>query len=75
VAGAAKLDGTGARQSYVTAGSEPFAMATGGQHICWANFGTGTIAEANLDGTGVNQGFITGANLPVGLAWRSMYRR
>jgi virginiamycin B lyase len=40
----------------------------GAGHIYWANFGTGTIGEANLNGTGVNQNFITGADCPIGVA-------
>jgi hypothetical protein len=43
-------------------------LAVDGDHIYWANQGSGTIGEANLDGTNVNQRFITGGDFPYGLA-------
>ena len=46
----------------------PAARALTPPRIYWANFGSGTIGEANLDGTGANQGFITGATGPDGVA-------
>src|SRR5258708_6963619 len=36
-------------------------------HLYWANFGDGTIDEANLDGTGVTT-IVTGQNGPYGVA-------
>ncbi len=65
--GRANLDGTGAQQNLLPAGSVA-GMAVDGAHIYWAEPGANAIGRANLDGSGVNQNFITGADHPQGVA-------
>jgi virginiamycin B lyase len=43
-------------------------VAADGEHIYWANHGTGTIGRADLDGSHVDQRFVNGASDPVGVA-------
>ena len=66
--GRAKLNGTGAEQSFITGASHPWGVAVDGVHVYWANLLTNTIGRAGLDGTGAEQTFITGAGEPVGSA-------
>jgi len=57
--GRANLDGTGADESYFTAGAASAAgVAVDASHIYWANADfAGTIGRATLDGTGVDESF------------------
>ena len=56
----------------VGAGASVTAAAANAATLYWANFGNGTIGQANLDGKNVSQNvsqsFITGASGPLGVA-------
>ena len=66
--GRANLDGTGAKENFITGTSYPRGIAVDASHLYWANSSTGTIGRANLDGSNVNQSFIAGASSPQGVA-------
>jgi hypothetical protein len=66
--GRANLDGSGANQSFIKAGTHPWGVAVDRQYVYWANNDDTTIGRANLDGSAANQSFIAGANGPVGVA-------
>ncbi len=66
--GRANLDGTGASNSFITGGSEPWGIEVDSAHIYWTNFSSDAIGRASLDGTNIDQGLITGANHPYGVA-------
>lgn len=87
--GCAKIDGSGANQSFITGALGPFGMATDGTNIYWANSagataGTSgsTIGKADISSmtdcqsnqvSGITQSFITGAAAPSGVAVDSTY--
>jgi hypothetical protein len=66
--GRADLDGTGANEFFIFAGS-PQAVAVDGAHVWWANGRPFyAIGKANLDGTSVNERFIPTLSAPAGVA-------
>jgi hypothetical protein len=66
--GRANLDGSGAKENFITGANAGCGVAVDAGHIYWGNFSGGTIGRANLNGSGVTQNFITGANGPCGVA-------
>jgi hypothetical protein len=69
--GRAKINGTGANNSFIGGIDQPRGVAVDSRFIYWAEMGggTGSIGRANLDGSGVNHQFITtDVTNPVGLA-------
>jgi hypothetical protein len=66
--GRAKINGTGANDSFITGLQQPQTVAVDSKFIYWTEGGD-RIARANLDGTGVNDSFITtGVSNPTGVA-------
>jgi hypothetical protein len=74
--GRAKLDGTGANQSFLggdLADFNPGWIAIAGGYMYWSepgdalSPGKGTIERAKLDGTELTRNFIAGAFTPIGL--------
>jgi len=60
--GTSSIDGSDARPDFITGASYPNGITAVGDHIYWANGGTGSIARANLDGSDVNLQFVPGVS-------------
>ncbi len=69
--GRAKINGTGANNSFIAGIDQPRGVAVDSKFMYWAEGGGGgnSIGRANLDGSGVNHQFITtGVSNPTGVA-------
>jgi hypothetical protein len=71
--GRAKLNGSGANNSFIAGLNDPHGIAVDSRYIYWSqgDVATGTIGRANLDGSGSNPNFIphsAGVNAPIGVA-------
>ncbi|MGZ5311480.1 MAG: hypothetical protein ACXWFN_10810 [Solirubrobacterales bacterium] len=69
--GRAKINGTGANNSFIAGIEQPRGVAVDSKFVYWSSMsgGTGAIGRANLDGSGVNHQFITAdVTNPTGIA-------
>ena len=65
----ANLDGSGAKQSFISVAKDTDGVAVNGAHIYWANYADNAIGRARLDGSHANPTFITnGVSGPAGVA-------
>lgn len=69
--GRAKINGTGANNSFIAGLNDPLGVAVDSKFIYWAEQDSNRIGRANLDGSGVNLNFIptsAGVDNPNGVA-------